>query len=309
MDEESLLEFAEESGIPEVSMIADWLVLNGRANMINTWLENLGDDSCIHGSVFTCGANSRRCTHSSPNTANIPSVKAKFGEECRSLWIARPDRFIVGIDAKSLEALLFAHFLGGQQQHIDYMMGDTHIMNKNAIEEQLGLESTKAQCKTAFYAYIFGAYPAKIGQTFGLDSNMGEKIIGVLEAAVPGLNKAMADAKQEWRQNNTFLKCLDGGYVRCPSERSALNYKVQPAGAVFMKQACINHYSLIQQHGFDVMKVGDIHDEWQYDSAEWCAEDVGKTAVQAMEEAAPQLNLLVPMTGDYSIGKSWAETH
>lgn len=76
-----------------------------------------------------------------------------------------------------------------------------------------------------------------------------------------------------------------------------------------MKQACINHYSLIQQHGFDVMKVGDIHDEWQYDSAEWCAEDVGKTAVQAMEEAAPQLNLLVPMTGDYSIGKSWAETH
>lgn len=309
VDEDSLLEFYEESGIEEVALIAEWLVYNGRANMVNTWLNAVQDDGCIHGSVFSCGAQSRRCTHSSPNTANIPSVEAKYGVECRSLWTAREGRVLVGTDAKSLEALLFAHTLGGQQEHIDYMMGDTHQMNKEAVDNGLGIETKRSQNKTGFYAYIFGAYPPKIGGVFGLDAKAGEKIIQILENAVPGLGDAMAAAQAEWRKNGGLLKCLDGGYVRCPSERSALNYKIQPAGSVFMKQAAILFDNSVNKESLDVLKVGDIHDEWQNDTHVDHAHRVGELSVQAMEESGKLLNLLVPMSGEYKIGRNWAETH
>jgi hypothetical protein len=55
VDEDSLVDFAKASGIKEVQMIADWLVVNGRANMIGTWLNHVGPDSRIHGRCCLAG--------------------------------------------------------------------------------------------------------------------------------------------------------------------------------------------------------------------------------------------------------------
>jgi len=119
IDEDSLVEFAKSSGIKEVQMMADWLVANGRANMIGTWLNNLDADSRIRGDVWTCGAATRRCTHSNPNSANIPGEGAKYGHECRALWgiphEQRKARMLVGVDAKALEMRMFAHYLGNEE--------------------------------------------------------------------------------------------------------------------------------------------------------------------------------------------------
>ena len=106
VDEDALVAFAKESGREEVQALAEWLVIQGRASMLETWFNNLGQDSRIHGKVFTCGATTRRMTHNSPNTANIPSgAKAKYGKECRSFWGVEPGRelVLVGYDASGLE--------------------------------------------------------------------------------------------------------------------------------------------------------------------------------------------------------------
>ncbi len=65
----------------------------------------------------------------------------------------------------------------------------------------------------------------------------------------------------------------------------------------------------IQQLGLDSHKVGDIHDEWQYDVDPDEAEHHGMEAVQAIRTAGEKLALNVPLDGVSTIGKTWAETH
>ena len=39
------------------------------------------------------------------------------------------------------------------------------------------------------------------------------------------------------------------------------------------------------------------------------ADEVGKEAVECIERAGEFFNLKLPVTGEYKIGRSWAETH
>lgn len=158
VDEDSLVEFANsKKGVPQAQAIADWLVLFGRGNMLQTWLNAVDRDThCIHGKVFTCGAGSRRMTHSSPNTANIPKAKAKvkYGRECRALWRTRdPERRrLVGYDASGLEMRMFGHYLNDPVAAELYINGDPHAVNT----ANLGLppEDRDLIVKNVFYAFL-----------------------------------------------------------------------------------------------------------------------------------------------------------
>ena len=59
----------------------------------------------------------------------------------------------------------------------------------------------------------------------------------------------------------------------------------------------------------DVMQVGHIHDEIQFQVRKEIAEDVGKLSVLAIQEAGESLGFRCPLDGEYKIGKNWAETH
>jgi DNA polymerase-1 len=316
-DEESVLAYAEESGIPEVKMIAEWLVYNGRANMINTWLENVNRaDSRIHGTVFSCGASSRRCTHSGPNTANIPSVEARFGPESRGLWTARPNRVLCGIDAAGLEGRILVHYLGGTKEAYDYIIDtqkaygvkDFHTLNAQQITKRV-IPKDRKPCKNDFYAMIFGAQDAKLGAMSGGDKELGAKIRSVLGDAVPGLKELMDDAANEFNRTGGYIRTIDGGWVKCFSPHAALNYRCQPCGAITMKLGAIILDREIRRNSWDALKVGDIHDEWQFDCDPDCAGLVGEAGRAAIKLAGEKLKLRVPLDGTYSIGRTWADTH
>lgn len=303
VDEDSLVEFAEKSGIPEVQAIADWLVVNGRANMINTWLQHVGPDSRIHGKVFTCGALTRRMTHASPNTANIPGNKARFGAECRSLWSVEDteNRRLVGYDAKALEMRCFGHYLNNPEAARLYIEGDPHTVNANL----LGV--TRDQVKTIFYAFLYGASDGKLASTVGDRANWGADARAKLLVGTPGLEDLVAECQAE--QATGFIRTIDGGYVRCNSPHAALNSKLQSAGGIVMKQASIFIDQRVVERGMDSLKVGDIHDEGQHDTDSREAEAFGQLAVQALRDAGEELGFSVPIDGDYKIGTNWSETH
>lgn len=320
--EEVVLEFFEESKIPEVGMMADWLVHNGRANMINNWLEHVNPDTrAIHGTVFSCGAGSRRCRHTSPNTANIPSTEARFGHDCRSLWTSRPDRVLVGIDAAGLEGRILVHYLGSasprnRQAAYDYILDtqakfgvkDFHTLNAQEISKRV-IPKERKPVKNDFYALIYGATDKKLGAMSGGDEELGAKIRKVLGDAVPGLGELMDEARSEFYDNGGLLRTIDDGFVRCESPHAALNYRCQSAGAIVMKLGAILLDREIQKNGWDVLKVGDIHDEWQFDCHPDCAELVGRAGQGAIRLAGEKLKLGVPLDGTFSIGKTWADTH
>lgn len=296
-----------------VQALANWIVLDGRCNMLTTWLEAVDrTDSCIHGTVFTCGARSRRMTHSNPNTANVPkaSKKVKYGYECRSLWTARPGRVLVGYDASSLEMMMFCHYLNNPEVTKLYIEGKPHQKNADAwAANPWGLSVSYDQAKTGFYAGLYGAWDPKLGASIykGGTKEMGEWARKKLYEITPGLPDVIERLEKEWDKTGGLIRTIDGGFVRCPKKSSLLNYACQSAGGIVMKQTSV----LIsrQARHLDHLKVGDIHDEGQHDVLPEQAQEFGEIAIQCLQEAGMLLNLNVPLTGDFKIGATWADTH
>lgn len=311
IDEDALLEYAISSKQEEMRAIAEWLVLNGRASMLGTWLDNVNyEDSRMHGRVFTCGAGTRRMTHSSPNTANIPKAKekVKYGKECRGLWTVedRVRRRLVGYDAKGLEMRCFGHYLDDPVAAELYINGDPHAVNT----ANLGLppEDRDLVVKNGFYAFLYGATNSRLDLTFNRGRGFGKHAREILLRTTPGLQR-LVDQVQAEQAKGGWIECIDGGWVRCDSPHAALNYKLQSAGGIVMKQASIFIDERCEEQGIDHMKVGDIHDEGQHDTAVADADRFGQLAVQAIRDAGEELNFKVPLDGDYKIGFSWADTH
>lgn len=140
----SLERFLESHDVPEACLMARYMTINGRGNMVNTWLNEWNqNDWCIHGKLFV--ADTLRLRHQSPNTANIPGVrvskdgKVLYGDdgdytyEARDLWTARPGRVLVGTDAAGLELRMLAHFLNRPAFTDTVINGDPHQYNADTV--------------------------------------------------------------------------------------------------------------------------------------------------------------------------------
>lgn len=141
---------------PEAKKLATLFMLQKRAAQLGegqrAWLKTIGKDGRIHGSVITNGAVTGRCTHQSPNIAQVPAVGVPYGEECRSLFYAPEGWSMVGCDASGLELRCLAHYMarydGGAYREV-ILHGDVHTLNQEAA----GLE-TRALAKRFIYAFL-----------------------------------------------------------------------------------------------------------------------------------------------------------
>jgi hypothetical protein len=169
--------------------------------------------------------------------------------------------------------------------------------------------------KNGFYAYLYGAGDNKLGRTIKTDlqgdaaTDYGKWARSVLEKGTPGLALLVSRIQDEFKQMGGCLKTIDGGFVRCHSRSASLNYKLQSAGAILMKQAAIYHRDQIRAKGLDAIMIGNIHDEIQLDAAPGDSEEVGKLGVDCIRQAGERLGCKVPFTGAYKVGANWAETH
>lgn len=309
--EKSLVAFADEHDIPQAKMITKWMSINGRANMVNTWLDNWNeDDSCIHGKLFV--ADTLRFRHQAPNTANIPAVRSDkegnvlYGEagyftyEARDLWCARPGRVLVGTDAAGLELRMLAHYLNRPEFTKEVVEGDPHQFNADLV----GI--TRPTAKTLIYAALYGAGGPKVAATLKVPVREGSRIRQLFLDKL-GVQDLMNECKAEQESGRVWL--IDGAGVVCPSPHAALNYKLQGGGARVMAQAAVFLDQHIRRKGLDSLKVLDVHDEWQYDVLPSDADEHAALAVQSIVEAGEELNMNVPLGGESKIGKTWAQTH
>ena len=321
-----LADFLEENPVPQVRLIATWMAINGRANMVNTWIEEYNDDTgCIHGKIFV--ADTLRFRHQAPNTANIPSVRADkrtglplrgeaglFTYESRDLWTAREGRVLVGTDASGLELRMLAHYLNRPDFTDQVVNGVPHQYNADLA----GV--TRSEAKTLIYAILYGASGAKIGKTMGFPvfkrvSRSGFKFevspegdaLKELFLEKLGAQELVQECQHEQKRGR--LSLCDGSWVVCSSPHKALNYKLQGGGARVMALGSILLEKDIRRLELDSLKGGDIHDEWQYDVRREHGEQHGHAAVQALRKSGEYLRLNVPLDGESKIGLTWAETH
>lgn len=288
--------------IPEAKLIAEYLMLQKRYAQVKSWTDAVEEDGRVRGKVITNGAVTGRMTHHSPNMAQIPSSSSPFGRECRDCWTVNEGYKLVGADASGLELRMLAHYMKDKDYVKEVIEGDIHTKNQIAA----GLQ-TRPQAKTFIYAFLYGAGAVKIGSIVGGGAREGETLIKSFLDNTPALKTLRT--KVERMAEKGYLPGLDGRKLFVRSAHSALNTLLQGAGAIVMKQAMIILDGKIRKEKLDAHFVVNVHDEWQLEVLEKDAERVGQLAVESLEETTKELDLFCPLTGEYKVGSTWADTH
>ena len=104
---------------------------------------------------------------------------------------------------------------------------------------------------------------------------------------------------------------MDGRHLHIRSSHAALNTLLQSGGGLICKQWMVEVdqlLTLLEAHD-KVRQVAWVHDECQYECDPDFAEEFGKKAVECIAKAGAFFDIKVPLTGEYKIGRNWAETH
>lgn len=289
-------------GIDEAKLIAEYLTLQKTDGFLSSWIKNTCDDGKIHGRVISCGAVTNRMTHHSPNLGQVPSTKSMYGSECRSLFIANKDEVMVGADLSGIELRCLAHYMRDPKYTEQILEGDIHTYNQKAA----GLP-TRDNAKTFIYAFLYGAGAEKLGQIVGKGSQAGGRLKAKFMKSVPALAQLIEKVQRLSRKG--FVPALDGRRIIVQSEHSALNMLLQSAGAIVAKQWIVETHKLMREHGVKFTQVAMVHDEIQASVPPAQAEKAGELMCLAAKKAGEVLGFRVPVDAEYSVGKSWLETH
>jgi DNA polymerase-1 len=317
----SLKAFCEEGGIEEVKLIAQWMALQGRANAVGNWIDLYNAKTgCIHGNLWL--ASSLRYRHDKPNTANIPAVRVDkdekpirgiegyFTYEARDLWTARgpaTKRKLVGVDAKGIQLRCLAHYLDDPDFTAAILAADPHAANRDAwgfTPDAAG----RRLAKTILYAIVMGAGDGRIASEAGITLKEAKAAKKLLFDRVPGFAKLLRRLKEEYDRTGR-ITLVSGSRVAMKSPHTVIPYLLQGDESQIMKLAAIYIQQGIEKESLDVLKVGDIHDEHQYDC---CVSHVDRFIALCQDcfrRAGEFFNYKVPMECDAKVGRTWAETH
>jgi DNA polymerase-1 len=315
----SLAEFVEESGIEEVRLIAQWMALQGRANQVGNWIDLYNDKTgCIHGNLWL--ASSLRYRHDKPNTANIPSVRVDdnkqpikgiagyYTYEARDLWTHRPgNRKLVGVDGKAMQMRNLAHWLDDPAFTEAVLAKDPHAVNR----DNWGLtpdDAGRRLAKTLYYAIVMGAGDARVASEAKISLAEAKTAKKLVFDKAPNFPKLLKTLKSEFNRTGR-ITLIDGSKVAMKSAHTIIPYLLQGDESLIMKLAAIYIQQGIEKEKLNVLKVGDIHDEHQYDAHEPHIEEFIALCKDCFRRAGEFFKYRVPMDCDAKVGETWAETH
>jgi DNA polymerase I-like protein with 3'-5' exonuclease and polymerase domains len=309
--------------------LAKWLTLEGRRSSLVEWINQVGSDERIHGTINNIGAWTGRCAHKAPNTANIPSafhgepktaveeVKKQYDSHLRACWTVPSGSFLVGTDADGIQLRVLADYLwryfDADQYAQAIMEGkkenetDIHNVNKRA----LGLNhATRDMAKTFIYAWLLGAGVAKTAQILRVNQRQATEARDNFVKSIDGLaqlkNKLIPTVGDQG-----YFTGYDGRKVIVPSTHKALAGMLQSAESILMKHTLLRWTAEARKLGINFKLVGFIHDEYQTEviGTREEAEELGKIQADCMLEVGKELGFKIPTPGSYDVGNNWLDTH
>lgn len=313
------LDTIRESAPQEAKLIRDFLMLTDRAKVTKQWLDCVDDNDRLHGQVISVGAWTQRCSHSNPNTANIPSVKfdpdtnevlhgeaGRYGWECRDCWTVEEGRRLVGVDAAGIQLRILAHYMDDPDYTDTILNGDIHSLHRDLLG--LSGKEGRSKAKTFIYAWLLGAGTGKISNILNCSSSEAKARVNQFLDRLPKL--AALKRRQERDVQRGWFKGLDGRRVPAPSNHLVMAGYLQSGEAIVMKSGYCWSTRQFKERGLDCHIVSFVHDEFQADSLLTNAEECGMILKESIDRTTNLFNLKCPMEGETpKIGLSWAETH
>ena len=162
--------------------------------------------------------------------------------------------------------------------------------------------------KTVQYATLYGSGDARLGDILGKGTKEGKAIKEAYFKAVPAFPTLLRQIKQVVKQRGHLLG-LDGRQLPVRSEHAALNVLLQSAGALIAKKWVQLIDLEIKRQNLDATIIAWVHDEVQIATKPEEADNVGNLARRMAQEAGRHFGFKIPIEAEYSIGRTWADTH
>ncbi|WP_084238362.1 DNA polymerase [Sphingomonas asaccharolytica] len=324
---------------PEAKLLAEYFLIQKRIGQLGegnqAWLKQVTPKGRIHARYNTNGAVTGRATHSNPNIAQVPSVGAEYGWDCRVLFHVPRGWTQLGADQSGLELRCLGSFLaafdGGAYIEV-VLHGDVHWENAKALfglADDLERDPDNPQhkkmrdvAKTFIYAFLYGAGDAKLGSIIGKGAKAGAQLRARFLKKFPALDRLIKAVKAAAAKG--WLKGLDGRKLPVRSDHAALNTLLQSAGALVCKSWITLAEKALVDAGFklsdalhgdwdpeaDVVFLGWIHDELQVAVRQGLEDQVSAILIETGRRAGePFVSWKCPTDVDVKPGANWAECH
>jgi DNA polymerase-1 len=327
--------------------LVQWLMLSNRVSTLTTWInactvnsgalrgipeERLGDYGRIHGSFNPLGAWTHRMSHDKPNVGNIPSFnssqpdKTPYSDKMRALWAVPPDRYLVGVDAESIQLRIFGHYINDREFINALISGrkedgtDPHSLNRDALGRVC---KSRDAAKTFIYAWLLGAGIEKVATILGCTRDEAAMAVESFIQRYPGLvflreQIIPEDAARGWFEG------FDGRCVRIRGDDDGSRRHFALAGYLQNGEVIIMKRALIRwTHEADRLKIpywlaNFVHDEYQTETIRDMdvARELAELQADSIRIVGEELNLRCPFAGSImnghgklAIGDNWMETH
>lgn len=313
--------------------LARRLLLASRSSTLTTWMEAYDDATKrIHGSFNHIEPWTQRMSHVRPNMGNIPKFDAKqptktpYSDKMRALWQAGPERYLVGVDAESIQLRIFGHYINDKGFINALVSGrkedqtDPHSLNQQALGPVC---KSRDVAKTFIYAWLLGAGINKISQILGCSHEEAQIANDNFLEFYPGLKLLKQDIIP-YDAARGYFEGFDGRYVKIfgddfDSRRHfTLAGYLQNGEAVIMKRAVQIWLPKLEAERIPFWWVNFVHDEWQTETVRdmETAKYVATTQADAIRQVGIDLGLNCPMAGSVlntsgklAIGDTWMDTH
>lgn len=291
---------------PEAKKLAEFFMVQKRIGQLaegrQAWIK-LQSDGKIRHQIIAQGTVTGRAAHRNCNLGQVPATRLPYGKRCRELFTVQKGYKLLGADLAGLELRCLAYYLDDANYTRELLEGDIHTVNQKAA----GLPDRDSS-KRFIYAYLYGAGAAKIGEVVNGGLKEGKQLLDNFNSRMPSvgrLRKAVENAAQRG-----YVIGLDGRHIKIRSPHKALNSLLQGAGATISAQWLLNIQEEINKAELDANIMAWVHDEVQIQIREKDAQNVGDIIRGAAEEAGKKwFKDKVPITADWQLGDSWADTH
>ena len=297
-----------ELDYPEAKKLGELFLIQKRIGQLaegpQAWMKKVDSDGKLRHRIICPSTRTLRCTHVKPNLSQVPAVRLPYGRHCRELFTVPTGYQLVGSDLSGIEIRLFAHFLaaydGGDYAKV-ILESDIHSYNQKAT----GL-ATRDQAKSWLYSTLYGAGDAKVGALIGKGAKEGKQLKANFLREVPAYG--ILKHKVEQASEKGFITSLGGNRIKVNSTHTALNSLLQSASSAISSKWVVLIANEIKKQNLDVTILGWIHDEVQM-AVKGDPDHVGNIARRCAEEAGKAFEIRLPIEAEYSVGRTWAETH
>lgn len=280
------------------------------SSYLEAFLREADGNDRIHPNIRTLGARTGRMSVTNPAFQTLPSREAAI-RNCVLPY--EDDQVLYAIDYQNMEMKVYASYTGDPALQAAARGEDFHRTTAAAVFNKPEADVTKDErslAKTFNFASVYGAGPAKMALSAGVDEATVHSFASEFNARFPGAQafKDGVERSGKYRATNEgqpYITTIGGRRVPCEDDKvySLVNFICQGGAADVFKDALV----ALDSAGLGDHIVLPVHDEVLFSFPK---DDAPRLAKEAQEIMTDTTTFTVPLTVDVTGPLStWGEAY